>query len=281
MWHFWRVVPHSECPNRDRSALTNRLQLLRIMPGIPRYSILPSTILIRQFECLQIDCSPLITETIPLLTSLAPSGDGDDCTIGLIGAPVPTAVCGPDLTCITRNDEEHATCQYREICRSFYHLLKTGKRVSEGLLCLRILINAEHGFVDPQERIRCVWREWQRSIVVSRREHWVILWSNRIVIHWESIKRFGVFLDKCENRDLSLESIEFNFSSYFNFSVATVWTEMVKGYLESPCTRPTWPSECDASVLEMKCFPARFSVSHRRIVSSNVMRGVPMFQFNV
>lgn len=40
--------------------------------------------------------------------------EGDDCTLGLIGAPVPSTVCGPDLTCTRGSEEEHATCQYSE-----------------------------------------------------------------------------------------------------------------------------------------------------------------------
>jgi hypothetical protein len=38
--------------------------------------------------------------------------EGEFCTIGAPGAPVPTGICGPSLYCTPGDtEEEHATCQ--------------------------------------------------------------------------------------------------------------------------------------------------------------------------
>ncbi|XP_055532224.1 uncharacterized protein LOC129722641 [Wyeomyia smithii] len=36
---------------------------------------------------------------------------GDDCSVGGLGSPVPTGICGPGLYCMVVEGEEHPTCQ--------------------------------------------------------------------------------------------------------------------------------------------------------------------------
>lgn len=36
---------------------------------------------------------------------------GDDCSVGGLGSPVPTGICGPGLYCTANEEDEHPTCQ--------------------------------------------------------------------------------------------------------------------------------------------------------------------------
>lgn len=42
--------------------------------------------------------------------SLFISEEGEYCTIGSPGSPVPTTICGPELKCMPSKDDDHPKC---------------------------------------------------------------------------------------------------------------------------------------------------------------------------
>lgn len=120
MWYHAGVVSSPEYDHeRNSITLADPVQLLWRLSAALEWVSLSSFCLIRHTAIYDY-LSLISSRPLPFwgnqfsIISLHPE-EGDDCTLGLIGAPVPSTVCGPDLTCTRAGEDEHATCQYSEI----------------------------------------------------------------------------------------------------------------------------------------------------------------------
>lgn len=48
--------------------------------------------------------------------------EGDWCTIGIPGSPLPSKICGPGLTCVA-HEGQHATCESSTLISFFFVII--------------------------------------------------------------------------------------------------------------------------------------------------------------